>query len=224
MDRRQKNAYALASDEVGMREIKGPMHNPEIVQMFADVGHSWVKDDETAWCAAFVGAMLERAGLPSTRKLNARSYLDWGKPVDLAAAEPGDVLIFSRGDPNGWQGHVAFFVKNAGDFIEVLGGNQSNSVSVARYPKRRLLGVRRWLDERPVVSAPETPDRTSVAQSTTVQASVAQIAAAGVGGVTAVASLDGQAQIVALGIFGVIALAAVWILRERIKKWSSGIR
>jgi hypothetical protein len=36
--------------------------------------------------------------------------------------------------------------------------------------------------------------------------------------------LDGQAQIIALVIFGVIALAAVWIMRERIKKWARGIR
>lgn len=155
MHPKQKTAYALASEEVGMQEIKGPMHNPEIVQMFADVGHSWVKDDETAWCAAFVGAMIERAGLPSTRKLNARSYLDWGKSVDLADAEPGDMVIFSRGDPSGWQGHVGFYVRNAGAHIEVLGGNQSNSVSVARYPKSRLLGVRRYPAPEGHVAAPE---------------------------------------------------------------------
>lgn len=166
MHPKQKAAYAFASEEVGMREIKGPMHNPEIVQMFADVGHSWVKDDETAWCAAFNGAMLERAGLPSTRKLNARSYLDWGKPVDLADAQPGDIVVFSRGDPNGWQGHVGFFVRNAGTHIEVLGGNQSNIVSVARYPKSRLLGVRRYpapntvaTRPKPQVAAPEPAQR-----------------------------------------------------------------
>ena len=144
MHPKQKTAYALASEEVGMQEIKGPMHNPEIVQMFADVGHDWVKDDETAWCAAFVGAMLERAGLPSTRKLNARSYNDWGQSVALEDAQPGDVVTFWRNDPSSWTGHVGFFVRDSGVFIEVLGGNQSNSVNVARYPKSRLLHVRRW--------------------------------------------------------------------------------
>jgi len=154
MHPKQKTAYALASEEVGMQEIRGPMHNPDILQMFADVGHGWVKDDETAWCAAFNGAMLERAGLRSTRKLNARSYLDWGEPVDLADAEPGDMVVFSRGDPSGWQGHVGFFVRNAGTHIEVLGGNQSNAVSVARYPVSRLLGVRRY----PAPVAPPQPN------------------------------------------------------------------
>lgn len=149
MDRRQKTAYALASEELGMREVQGPRHNPDIVQMFADVGHSWVKDDETAWCAAFVGAMLERAGLPSTRKLNARSYNEWGEAVPLVSAQPGDLVVFSRGDPNGWQGHVGFFVNRTDTHIEVLGGNQADQVSIAGYPVSRLLGVRRWVDAAP---------------------------------------------------------------------------
>lgn len=157
MDRRQEEAYAMASADIGLREVKGPRHSTEIVQMFADVGHSWVKDDETAWCAAFVGAMLERAGLPSTRKLNARSYTTWGEAVALDDAKPGDVVVFSRGDPNGWQGHVGFFVRRAGTHIEVLGGNQSDQVSIARYPVSRMLDVRRWPHEPLAAPAPQAP-------------------------------------------------------------------
>lgn len=163
MNRKQLTAYALASEEVGMREVKGPRHNPDIVQMFSDVGHAWVKDDETAWCAAFIGAMLERAGLTSTRKLNARSYLDWGQAVDLKDARPGDIVVFSRGDPKGWQGHVGFFIANAGINIKVLGGNQSDSVSVAHYSKSRLLGVRRT----PAPSAAPASSLRPVARPTT---------------------------------------------------------
>lgn len=137
-------AYAKAKSYNGLREIKGKEHNPEILSWFAQVGHSWVKDDETAWCAAFVGAMLEHGGLPSTRKLNARSYLKWGEVVPLSEAQPGDVVIFTRGDPNGWQGHVAFYVGREGSNLMVLGGNQSNAVNVAPYAVSRLLGVRRW--------------------------------------------------------------------------------
>lgn len=66
--------------------------------------------------------------------------------------------------------------------------------------------------------------RTSPAQSKTVQASVAQIGTAVAGGATAVAALDGQAQIVALVVMGAIALLAAWIMRERLKKWSKGVR
>lgn len=156
MNRKQATAYALASEEVGMREIKGPSHNAEIVQMFAEVGHSWVKDDETAWCAAFVGAMLERAGLPSTRKLDARSYMTWGRRVPIAEAQPGDLVVFWRDNPESWKGHVAFYVRDAGMFVEVLGGNQQDAVNVARYPKSRILEVRRWPEDKPE-AAPQKP-------------------------------------------------------------------
>lgn len=140
-----KAAFNLAKDDLGTWEW-GEGHNPKVLQYFKDVGHSWVKDDETAWCAAFVGAMLKRSGLPHTGKLNARSYLDWGNPVSMEDARPGDVVVFSRGNPNGWQGHVAFFDRQTKDHIYVLGGNQRNQVNVMAYPKARLLGIRRLPD------------------------------------------------------------------------------
>lgn len=144
--------YEIAKTLVGNREVPGPRSNPEVIAMFREVGHEWVEDDSTAWCAAFVGACIERAGLRSTRMLNARSYLNWGVPVELADAQEGDVVVFSRGDPNGWQGHVGFFVKRAGTNIEVLGGNQSDAVNVSRYPVSRLLGVRRAGNVSPAVT------------------------------------------------------------------------
>lgn len=136
--------YAIAQSYIGTTEAPGPANNPVVMEMYATVGHDWVEHDSVAWCAAFVGHCIEQAGLRSTRRLNARSYLDWGIPVDLDDAQEGDVVVFSRGDPNGWQGHVGFFVRRAGaSSIEVLGGNQSDAVNIKRYPKSKLLGVRR---------------------------------------------------------------------------------
>ena len=135
------NAYEMAKAEVGTVEwAKGD--NPKVVAYFKDSGNPGVMDDETAWCAAFVGAMLRRAGVKSTGALNARSYLDWGTPVDRKNAQPGDVVIFKRGSSS-WQGHVAFFVKDRGALIDVLGGNQSNAVNVKGYQAAALLGIRR---------------------------------------------------------------------------------
>lgn len=136
-------AYEIAKGKLGMKEIPGVDHNPEIIAMFAKVGHSWVKDDETAWCAAFAGWAMELAGVKSTGKLNAKSYMTWGNPVDPAEAQEGDIVVFSRGNPSGWQGHVGFYVGRKGDKILVLGGNQSNAVTIAEYPASRLLAVRR---------------------------------------------------------------------------------
>jgi len=67
-------------------------------------------------------------------------------------------------------------------------------------------------------------ERTSAAQSTTVQASAVQIVSGAGAGVAAVGSLDGTAQIVALAFAGIVVLAALWIMRERIKKWAEGDR
>lgn len=96
----------------------------------------------TAWCAAFVNASLGQAGIQGTNALNARSFLDWGQAVD--APQRGDIAVFSRGDPNSWQGHVGFFDGyNQDGTIRVLGGNQGDAVSLANYSPDTLLGFRR---------------------------------------------------------------------------------
>lgn len=134
------NAYELAQKEIGTVEwAKGD--NPKVIQYFKDAGHPEVSTDATAWCAAFVGAMLARSGVKPTGKLNARSYLDWGVPVDRKDAKPGDVVIFERG--TGWQGHVGFFVKDEGALIKTLGGNQSDAVNIKGQQAAKLLGIRR---------------------------------------------------------------------------------
>ena len=143
--------FKIAQGYIGTTEGPGPEDNPAIMAMYASVGHDWVEHDSVAWCAAFVGHCLEKAGLRSTRRLDARSYLEWGIPVDLADAQEGDVVVFSRGSKS-WQGHVGFFVKTTGTMIEVLGGNQSDAVTIQRYAKSRLLGVRRAGNVAPAVT------------------------------------------------------------------------
>lgn len=141
------NAYELAQKEIGTVEwAKGD--NPKVIQYFKDAGHPEVSTDATAWCAAFVGAMLARSGVKPTGKLNARSYLDWGVPVDRKNAKPGDVVIFERG--TGWQGHVGFFVKDEGALIKTLGGNQSDAVNIKGQQASKLLGIRRAPVTQPV--------------------------------------------------------------------------
>lgn len=79
--------------------------------------------------------------------------------------------------------------------------------------------VKQWIgSEKPKA------ERTNAAQSTTVQASAVQVASAAGAGVTAISALDGTAQLVVMVLAGIIVLAAVWIMRERLKKWANGIR
>lgn len=138
-------AFEIALKEYGVKEIPGPKHNPRVLEYFAKVGHSWVKDDETAWCAAFVGFCLESAGLSSTRALNARSYLTIGTPTN--SPEPGDLVVLWRVSRNSWQGHVGFYISETPNGILILGGNQGNQVCIAEYPKNQLLGYRRIAQE-----------------------------------------------------------------------------
>jgi lysozyme len=71
-----------------------------------------------------------------------------------------------------------------------------------------------------------TPDapRASAAQSSTMQASAVQIVSGAGAGIAAVGALDGTAQIVAMVFAGVVVLAAMWVMRERLRKWADGDR
>jgi zinc D-Ala-D-Ala carboxypeptidase len=72
--------------------------------------------------------------------------------------------------------------------------------------------------------AADEPKRVSAVESTTVQASVVQIASGAGASIAAIGALDGTAQIVVIGLVGLMILAAVWIMRERLKKWAEGDR
>lgn len=143
--------FDIARSYIGTTEGPGPADNPIIMEMYASIGHDWVEHDSVAWCAAFVGHCLERVGIRSTRKLTARSYLDWGVPVDFADAQQGDIGVIPRGSSS-WQGHVFFIDRIEGQWVWGLGGNQDDAVNVKRYPVSKLLGVRRAGNVAPSVT------------------------------------------------------------------------
>ena len=126
--------------EIGTKEIVGTRNNPKVVDYYKRAGQGWVRDDETPWCGAFVGAMLVDSGEPIiSGALGARNWLQWGHKD--TSPQRGDVVVFKRG--TGWQGHVAFYLGESNGRIYHLGGNQGNSVSITSTPKTKLLGYRR---------------------------------------------------------------------------------
>lgn len=134
---------------VGLKEVVGAAHEPEILQMWRDIKRGGIKDDETPWCAAFVGAMLERSGVRSSRFESARSYLEWGQP--LSEPEAGCIVVFERQGG----GHVGFVVGRTADgHLLVLGGNQSNRVSIAPFDRARVIAYRWPPDVPPPPAAP----------------------------------------------------------------------
>lgn len=134
--------FDIARSYIGTTEGPGPLDNPIIMEMYASVRQAHVEHDDVAWCAAFVGHCLETAGIRSTRKLTARSYLDWGVPVEVTDAQKGDIGVIPRGSSS-WQGHVFFIDRIEGAWVWGLGGNQDDAVNIKRYPVSKLLGVRR---------------------------------------------------------------------------------
>ncbi|EKM0475071.1 TIGR02594 family protein [Escherichia coli] len=126
-----------ARKNLGIREMKGKQHAAEIVQYWKDIKRGGIKDDETPWCAAFTGAMLERAGIRSTRFESTNSYLDWGN--ELKEPAYGCIAILSRSGG----GHVGFVVgKNAAGDLMILGGNQADEVNIKAFPRSRVTGYR----------------------------------------------------------------------------------
>ena len=145
----------LAYAELGQHEVSGSRINPKIAGYFRRAGHPEITDDETPWCAAFVGAMLESVGIRGSRSLAARSYTRWG--VEMGKPSFGAITVLSRGgDPS--LGHVGFLVSWTSSSVTLLGGNQSDSVSVAAFDRARVVGFRLpSAADIPIVPAPPAP-------------------------------------------------------------------
>ena len=119
----------------------------------------WLKRDgrslgdpgKNPWCGDFVETCIRMAlpdepllGALGTNPYWARNWLLFGQAVQPIT---GAVLIFERGVG----GHVGFAVGQDDTHFYVLGGNQSDAVTVAHVAKSRLLGAR-WPATLPVRS------------------------------------------------------------------------
>jgi uncharacterized protein (TIGR02594 family) len=136
-----------AIGHIGQREIPGKAHNPKILGWWRAIRRGGIRDDETPWCAAFVGACLEESGIRSSRFESAMSYLAWGQHLSRAA--PGCVVVLTRAGG----GHVGFLAGAdlMGNLL-ILGGNQGDAVNVAAFPAARVAGFR-WPDGWPLPEA-----------------------------------------------------------------------
>lgn len=127
--------YKLALLERGVLEGPNTSDNPRVVAYYRDAGFPGIKHDSVPWCAAFVGAMLRRAGVKPSGSLLARSYLTWGQSLTIPRL--GCIVVLTRGRSS-FLGHVTLW---AGPGLG-LGGNQSDMVSKARFDPQRVIAYR----------------------------------------------------------------------------------
>ena len=97
---------------------------------------------ETPWCGDFVETCLRLAlsdepllGALGSNPYWARNWLLFGQQVPPIL---GAVQVFERGSGR----HVSFAMGQDDTHFYVLGGSQSNAVTLARIAKSRLIGAR----------------------------------------------------------------------------------
>jgi uncharacterized protein (TIGR02594 family) len=133
--------YEEALRQLGTKEEPGPASNPKIIQWAGKLGIRYAGDD-IPWCGLFVahcvGATLPAEPLPNN-PLGARNWSTFGRESEPTL---GAILVFWRESKASEKGHVGFYHGEDGAAFQVLGGNQSNQVSIARISKDRLLVAR----------------------------------------------------------------------------------
>lgn len=126
-----------ARQYIGLSEIPGATTAPPIQRWLRTLG-AWWDDDETPWCGTFVAAMMKPYAPLPKHWYRARGWLDWG--VVMADPDLGCIVVFERAGG----GHVGFVVgRDLANNLLVLGGNQSNKVSIAAFSRTRVIGYRR---------------------------------------------------------------------------------
>lgn len=135
----------LARTFIGQREVPGLGVNAWIKNLWAGLsGGTWFwntygKDDsKLPWCGAFVAYCLKQTGLPHAAKYaSARAWETYG--TALSKPKLGCIVVFTRSGG----GHVGFVVgKDQRGFLQVLGGNQGDAVSIASFDPARVTAYR----------------------------------------------------------------------------------
>ncbi len=139
---------------LGTSEKSGPGSNQTIMEWADRLRLSHYTDDDIPWCGLFVGhcvgSQLPSEPLPQNVLL-ARNWRSFGQATGPGL---GAVMVFWRGSPNGTSGHVGFYWAEDNSSYHILGGNQSDAVTITRVGRDRLLGAR-WPGG---VSAPSEPN------------------------------------------------------------------
>lgn len=140
-----------ARAKLGTREAPGAANSPTIMGWAKRLGNKVLgmvyNADSVPWCGLLVAACVAEDGLtPPPVPVRAKAWATWGQNIRPERIAPGAVLVFEREGG----GHVGFYVGEDDTAYHVLGGNQSDAVTITRIAKSRCI-ARRWPHGRPVI-------------------------------------------------------------------------
>lgn len=123
-----------AARYMGLHEVKDAKKLDDILNLDAS---------EIPWCGAFVGMVIANTlpnALIPNNPLWARNWAKFGVQDAPVTGQPhyGAIAVFSRNSG----GHVGFVVGHDKTHVFVLGGNQSNAVTVTKVAKSQLIAYR----------------------------------------------------------------------------------
>lgn len=131
---------ALVSNAASQVGINEKVNRNKILEYQRAIGIN--SKDVMAWCASFVGAMLEQSGFESTRSASAASYDNYGTPLDVRQSLPaGSIGTVARKGGSGR--HVFIIEKDNGDgTISTIEGNYGDKVARNIRKKSELISAR----------------------------------------------------------------------------------
>jgi len=141
---------AEARKYLGQRELTGNNDHPLLDASWLSLGASWLKGQ--AWCGLFVAHCLRHANRHVVALWFRAKSWESDSMTKLDKPAYGCVVTFTRKGG----GHVGFVIgKDRYGNLMVLGGNQSNAVSIAPFAMSRVTGYYwpSYLDKRKSVPA-----------------------------------------------------------------------
>ncbi|TCL72038.1 hypothetical protein [Rhizobium sp. BK251] len=105
------------------------------------------------WCGAFVGFCMKKAESPFSDTVvegpaRAANWKSWGNvsiPLGDPNVPPGAVVVLAPEKGSARSGHVGFFSRYFGDndsLVEILGGNQSDTVTRTKFARSKIAAIR----------------------------------------------------------------------------------
>ena len=125
---------AAARKDIGFHEVGA---NRGIEKFIASAKCGSVGDP---WCAIFINAKLEDAGIRGSRSAMARSFERDPNFMKLAGPALGAIGTLWRGSPSSGSGHVFLYVGENESGVLGIAGNQSDGVRRAYQDRSRIAG------------------------------------------------------------------------------------